>query len=281
MRLDIEPEIFASDERVALIKLLDLAVEGQHDWRPTLSVAFQADELAHDLPPEQVEFIQKTLKQAANPVPPAPAVAIVTVGNLRVMLADLSKPARLVVENELGDGGFVRAMAAALGDERVVEAVDRLWLEFGNGGGYGQIPELAAKACKRFVLVVRVGALFDSDREIPRQRSPRHDSFEKARAVGVPELHMFTWRMVENYVPFRVWERHFPAKQELIDMLRAMLPDKRGYLNLKKQFGQRSMPKPQELIPEGIVLSEEDFAELGPDVVPELRELLAKIHRIL
>ncbi|MFI6233920.1 hypothetical protein ACIBD9_10235 [Micromonospora sp. NPDC050784] len=281
MRLDIEPEVFASADPVATIDLIILTLDGRHEWQPSLPVASAAVQFVARQVPALSEYMQKVLVEAANPATPAAAVAKVRAGDLRAVLADLSKPAVLVVENRIGDGGFVRAVAAALRDQRIVDALrgDNDWLRLSNGGGCGQMPDLAAEECRAFSMLVRVAVLFDSDRVEPDEPSPHHDKVAKCREAGVREVHLLTWRMMENYVPFPVWERHFPARSNQIEELRTRIPRQRGYQNLKDEFGRRNMPK--RMFPDDLPLTEEDFAELGPGVVTELRELLAMIHRIL
>ncbi|MFF5217621.1 hypothetical protein [Micromonospora sp. NPDC000442] len=283
MRLDIEPEVFTSGDRLSVINLLALAVEGRHEWRPTLPVALSAERFADQEVPVLSEFVRKALVEAANPAPDAPAVATITAAKLKELLADLRRPATLVVENRIADGGFVRAVAAALGDHRVVEALSpgRQWLCFTNGGGSGDIPELAADERAAFTVLVRVAVLFDSDREHADHPGRNQDKVEKCIQHGVTEVHLLAWRMMENYAPFRIWEHHFAYKMDHVEELRAIEPARRGYLHLKKWFEQRRCHVPKRVFPADVALGEDDFAELGPEVVAELRTLLAMIHRIL
>ncbi|WUR58653.1 hypothetical protein OHS32_26665 [Micromonospora chokoriensis] len=283
MRLDIEPEVFTSGDRLSTIQLLALAVEGRHEWRPSLPVALSAERFVSEEVPALSEFVQKTLVEAASPAPAAPAVAQVTAAKLKDFVADLRRPATLIVENRIADGGFVRAVALAFGDHRVVEALapERQWLCFSNGGGSGDIPELAADERASFTVLVRVAVLFDSDREHAGHQGRNQDKAEKCVQHGVSEVHLLAWRMMENYAPFRIWEHHFIYKSDHVEDLRAIAPEQRGYLHLKEWFKARRCHVPKRVFPAEVALAEEDFAELGPDVVSELRELLAMIHRIL
>ncbi|MBO4141924.1 hypothetical protein J5U46_17355 [Micromonospora tulbaghiae] len=283
MRLDIEPEVFTSGDRMSVINLLALAVEGQHEWRPSLPAALSAERFAKEEARVLSEFVEKALVEAANPAPAAPAVARITAAKLKEFVADLRRPATLVVENRLADGGFVRAVAAALGDHRVVEALapGRQWLCFSHGGGSGDIPELAGDERAAFTVLVRVAVLFDSDREHAAHPGRNQDKVQKCRDNGVAEVHLLAWRMMENYAPFPIWHHHFPYRPEHVDELRAIEPTRRGYLHLKDWFKERRCRVPKKVFPADVALTEDDFAELGPDVVAELRELLAMIHRIL
>lgn len=284
MRLDIEPDVFTSGDRLSVIHLLWLAAKGQHEWRPSLPAAISAERFATEAVPALSEFVQQALVEAANPAPAAPAVARISVDRLKELVSDLGRPATLIVENRIADGGFVRAVAAALGDHRVVEALSpqRQWLCLSHGGGSTQIPDLAADERAGFTVLVRVAVLIDSDRKGAGLSEPKQDRVAmKCRDNGVAEVHLLAWRMMENYAPFRVWEHHFAHRPEHVDELRAIEPEQRGYLHLKTWFKGRRCPPPTKVFPAGLTLTEEDFAELGPEVVAELRELLAMIHRIL
>ncbi len=87
-----------------------------------------------------------------------------------------------------------------LGEGRIVAAAARTWLRFGNGGGSGGVPRLAVEAAGRFRRVIRVTALLDSDRKIPRQRTGSHDKAEKLEKEGV-STHVLHRREADNYVP--------------------------------------------------------------------------------
>lgn len=283
MRLDIEPDVFTSGDRLSVIHLLGLAVEGQHEWRPSLPAAISAERFATEQAPLFSEFVQQALVEAANPAPAAPAVARISADRLKELVSDLRRPATLIVENRIADGGFVRAVAAALGDHRVVKALSQQppWLGFSHGGGSGDIPELAADELAGFTVLVRVAVLFDSDRRAASDPGRNQDKVMKCRDNGVAEVHLLAWRMMENYAPFRVWEHHFAHRPEHVDELRAIEPEQRGYLHLKTWFKDRRCHPPKRVFPAELTLTAEDFAELGPEVVAELRELLAMIHRIL
>ncbi|TDB91666.1 hypothetical protein E1091_13630 [Micromonospora fluostatini] len=294
MLLDIQVEVFDGPDHSPLIQILTLVAKDRHEWRPSPAAAVRATSFVASLDKASLRvpvlklWAQKEAEAAADrgrskaaaPATGRPVVRI-TPETVTAMAEDLGKPAVLVVENRIGDGGFVRAVAAALQDERVVRALRKRWLKFCHAGGTGQMAELAVDECGDFNLVVRVAMLIDSDRNSPGQPSGNERKVDRARAGGVSHVHMFTWRMVENYVPYRVWERHFATtKADKIRELRSWPPATRGYRHLKTHFvGDRKMPSP--LMPEGMRLTEADFDELGPGVVTELRQVLAMIHMIL
>ncbi|MFI7427449.1 hypothetical protein ACIBPB_10720 [Micromonospora sp. NPDC049836] len=285
-------EVFDGADHLPVLELLKLVVRGRHEWRPAAPAAMRARAFAAELAGAQIrlpmlELLGKTVEAAADrgraaaPAQDGPQPFRITSTNVGPASEDLGRPAVLVVENRIGDGGFVRAMAAALNDERVVGALRKRWLKFCHSGGTGQMADLAADECRDFALIVRVAMLIDSDREDPAKPSPNERKVQRARQGGVPHVHMFTWRMVENYVPFRVWERHFPYKTAKLKELREWVPQQRGYRHLKTYFVGKDGQMPAPLMPDDIRLSEVDFHELGPDVVAELRQVLAMIRRIL
>jgi hypothetical protein len=292
MLLDIDPAVFEAADHMPVIRVLTLVANGRHDWRPGMAGAIRAERFVAKLAsaemrvPTLAEWARKAVEEAAFPHrTPVPAVRV-PAGTLEEMVSDLEQPAILLVENRPGDGGFVRRVAIALGDRRIVDALDKMWLRFSHGGGSGDMGSLAAEECKAFRLLVRVAVLFDSDRRHEGDQSPNEKKAQQVREAGVREVHILAWREMENYLPFRVWEHHFPSETQKITGLRATPPHQRGYTDLKLHFlGPKPWPRgkrmPKPLIPDAVTLTEADFAELGPDVVPELRKLLAMIHRIL
>ncbi|KAB1947572.1 hypothetical protein F8271_04420 [Micromonospora sp. ALFpr18c] len=293
MLLDIDTEVFDGDDHLPVIEILKLVARGRHDWSPTGPEAVRAASFVATLYAAKIKgpdlklWATKAVEAAADRGLPAAARPrsrrgfAVTTGNVGAVADDLGKPAVLVVENRIGDGGFVQAMAAALDDQRVVQALRKRWLKFCHSGGTGQMPALAADECRDFSLIIRVAMLLDSDRDDAAKPSPNDAKVRQAQRDGVPHVHMLTWRMVENYVPFQVWDRHFPHRTDKVKELRGMVPQQRGYKHLKVHFVGKDGKMPSPLMPEGLMLSEADFHELGPDVVAELRQVLAMIHEIL
>ncbi|WP_422773836.1 hypothetical protein ACN28C_13620 [Plantactinospora sp. WMMC1484] len=290
MLLDIDQQVFDADDHQPVISLLSMVAKDRHDWRPMLPAAIEAERFVQKLRAAEVKlpalslWAEKTVEEAGHRSRPAADVKVkVTLGNLEPVVEDLEKPAVLVVENRIGDGGFIRAVAVALDDAQMARAIRRRWLEFCNGGGSGQMPALGADECKKFAVLIRVAMLFDGDRNAPDQPSQNESKARKAREAGVPHVHVFHWREVENYVPFAVWDYHFPEETEVIERLRGMIPRQRGYLDIKEEFreGRTRWRMPSPLMPVEVALTEQDFAELGEDVVAELRRLLAMIHEIL
>jgi hypothetical protein len=283
MRLETEPDVFHAGDPHNVMRLLEMIVMQQHDWRPSPGVALKALRFAEKHAPIFSEFAEKAIIESAEPAPTAPATARVSAANLRQMVSDLRRPAVLVVENSIGDGGFVRSVAVALGDERVIEALrpHNGWLRLGHGGGYGDMPEIAAHELSAFGMLARVAVLFDSDRTSRGGPSDRQKQLDKCVEAGIVEVRLLRWRAMENYVPFRVWEAVFAARPEHVEDLRQVDVETRAYTKLKDWFKSRGCQVPKNVFVDEVTLTQNDFAELGDEVVEELRELLAMIHRIL
>ncbi|MEV0003072.1 hypothetical protein AB0H28_12405 [Micromonospora sp. NPDC050980] len=279
MHLDIKPEVFVQGDKMAVVKLLELLMQERHEWRPDRTTADSAARFADTLPFDGVKvFVETAFTEATSTVAaPSGRRAAITAAELKELVADLSRPAVLVVEDEITEECFLLALAEAFDAKRIVHAIRADWLTIGHAGGKDRMPQFVERRRRHFALLVRLAALMDSDRKHPGHRT-RNDTYAaKIRAVDGVELHLWGCRETENYIPCRAWEESLPARLPKVDALRSKSVEERRYLDVKKHFGE--MPRP--LIAEHTCLTEEDFAELGPEVVAELRELLAMIHRIL
>ena len=291
MLLDIKTEVFTCADHLPVITLLGLLAECRHDWYPTMVEASRMDQFVEQLGkaelrvPALAEFAGKSLKEAANPRPSTEGAVPVTAKDLGQVVADLGREAVLVVEDAISDECFVLALAAAFGYHKIVKAKRRRWLRFAHAGGKSRMHLFVADEREPFTVHIRVAALLDSDRGSSTGDSPNKRQFEKIQAVpGVTEIHMWAWREVENYVPTRVWDEHYPHKGEAVVGIRTMKPVQRGFVDIKHKIGDRrgkSYKMPSPLIPDDLALTEADFAELGQDAVDELRAFLAMILRIL
>lgn len=279
MDLDIKPEVFIQGDKIAVVKLLELLMHERHEWRPDKTTADSAARFADTLPFDGVKvFVEEAFIKAASTVAmPQGRRAAITAAELKDLVADLSRPAVLVVEDEISEECFLLALAEAFNEKRIAQAIRADWLTVGHAGGKDRMPQFVERRRRQFTLLVRLAALMDSDRKYAGHRT-RNDTYaERIRAIDGVELHLWGCREMENYIPCRAWEESLPTRQPKVDALRSKSIEERRYLDVKKHFGD--MPKP--LIAEHTCLTEEDFAELGPEIVTELRELLAMIHRIL
>ncbi|MGW3604375.1 hypothetical protein [Micromonospora sp. NPDC005161] len=285
MHLDIKADVFHSGDQLTVAKLLDLAMSGRHRWRPDRAVAESAARFAETLPFKAVKtFVEHALVEAFKPTTAEDTSAVVTAARLKDLVEDLSRPAVLVVEDEITEESFLLAVAEAFGEHAIVQALGAHWLRLSHAGGKDRMVQFVERRRREFSVLIRVAALMDSDRGSAGQRTKNDTYALQIRALdGVSEVHVWHCRELENYVPCRVWEEAFVGREAgerdaKLASLRRMAHETRHYVDVKKHFGG-SMPKP--LIPPDLRLTEEDFDELGPVAVADLRELLAMIRRIL
>ncbi|MFI9642534.1 hypothetical protein ACIG87_21155 [Micromonospora sp. NPDC051925] len=279
MHLDVRPEVFVQGDKMTVLKLLEMLMVERHEWRPDGQTVDSAARFADTLPIDGVGvFIEHAFTEAeSSTAAPVGRQVPITAADLKELVADLSRPAVLVVEDEISEECFLLALAEAFAEQRILHAIKADWLTVGHAGGKDRMPQFVERRRRQFALLVRVAALLDSDRKHAGHRT-RNDTYaRKIRAIDGVELHMWAGREMENYIPCRAWEESLPTRQPKVDALRSKSIEERRYLDVKEHLG--SMPRP--LINADTCLTEEDFAELGPDVVAELRELLAMIHRIL
>ncbi|GIF21401.1 hypothetical protein BJ973_005152 [Actinoplanes tereljensis] len=281
MLLDIDVAIFEVDDNGLALDILRMVAEHRHDWRPKPPEAIKAERFVGRVTtvigvPALAEWAREAVKESAYPTKGAAAPISVSVSNLTEMANDLAHPAVLVVENKRADGGFLQRLAAVLDGSRIGDAITRGWLRIQHGGGNSQMAWLVFEECKLFRRHARVAALLDSDGGAGSESNKQADEI---RADGRARVHVWNWRSVENYVPFPVWEFHLSTDQHRLRELsavRAMAPEQRGKLKIRDRLG-----KIHPLIPHQVSVTEDDFDELGPGAVDELRRVLNMIREIL
>lgn len=323
MRVELAPEIFRdTDPHTAqpyhpqdlehLYDLLRCFTEGRHDWVADALVVVAVETFLPDhLPKLAGTYVALARKaavtaQAWTGTSQHTDVVRVSRADLVEHAADLCQRAVLVVENQENDGYFLETIAYVLGEQRIIRAIEERWVDIENGGG-SDLVKVAMKAAGRFRRVVRVVAVLDSDRLIPRQRTGNHDKADKLQGMKVAS-HVLTRREAENYVPHRVLAdigRRGEASRRLT-LLKRLTPEQRDHYDMK--YGFRKVEKSAEALrayqelfdaldqdmraglhdgfgtdllkrlhADRARLTEHDFAQLGQDVVAELRALLATI----
>lgn len=322
MRVELAAEVFRDDDPTTgpyqpadlhrLIELLRCFAEQRHEWVTDAVVVVAVEQfLPKHVPSLAGSYVALARKaavavQAWTGTSQAGEVVRVTRADLADHAADLCQPAVVVVENQESDGYFLEAVAHVLGDQRIRNALRERWVEICNGGG-STLVKVAREAASRFRRVVRVSAVLDSDRLIPRQRTGSHDKADQLRRLDIA-VHVLERREAENYVPYRVLARIGRAAEasERLKRLKQLTPQQREHYDMKHGF--RRVDKStdaaeahQELFPDidqrarrvlhdGFGtdllkrlhddrngLTERDFAQLGDDVLTELRTMLATI----
>ncbi|MGX7669810.1 hypothetical protein [Plantactinospora sp. DSM 117369] len=324
MRVELAPEVFAdTDDSTGpyalpdlhhLYDLLRCFAEERHEWvvADVAVVAAVRDFVPRHLPQLADTYIALaedaavavnawtgTTQATADPV-------AVSRADLTEYAEDLCQRAVVVVENQESDGSFLETVAYVLGHQRILTAFRNRWVEIGHGGG-SDLMKTALAAGNRFRRVIRVVAVLDSDRLIPRQRTGSHDKAKTLEDLDIG-VHVLVRREAENYVPDKVLAGvgQLAEASARLDRLKQLTPEQRGHYDMKHGFSRLdrsadAVRAHEELFPdldhrtrsalhdgfgsdllsrmrtyrEG--LTEHDFAQLGDDVVAELRELLATI----
>jgi hypothetical protein len=244
VRVEISPELYEHEDiAFQLTSVFRLFAWGRHDWailpgHVELAVAYVEQ---HDraVLPITAELARKaSVRNAWDSTDAAVGRVTVTKETLDDDLADLQRPAYLVVENEISDGAFLRAVCHVFEGDDIIEALDQGRAELTNGGGGGQVPAYAAQRAGRFRRTVRVALVLDSDRFYADEETKSHELAAKAAEYGV-RAHVLSLREIENYVPDRVLEslepRHKYSAQ--LDALKQLSSEQRGCLDMKKGFG--------------------------------------------
>ncbi|WP_422771853.1 hypothetical protein ACN28C_01655 [Plantactinospora sp. WMMC1484] len=324
MRVELAPEIFAdTDEHTGPYALSDLHrlydllrcfAEERHEWvvADVAVVAAVRDFVPRHLP-QLADTYVALAEDAAVAVNAWTGTTQATTDPIAVSRADLADYAEdlcqravIVVENQESDGYFLETVAYVLNHQRILTALRNRWVEIGHGGG-SDLVKAALAAGNRFRRVIRVVAVLDSDRLIPRQRTGSHDKATTLQELDIG-VHVLVRREAENYVPDRVLAGigQLAEASARLDRLKHLTPEQRGHYDMKHGFSRlhRSAEVTgahQQLFPDldhrtrsalhdGFgsdllsrmytyreALTEHDFARLGDGVVAELRELLATI----
>jgi hypothetical protein len=316
VRVDLAVDAFTDPEALPdLLNLMRCFVEGRHDWvAGPDAIAAAESYLAEHAPRLAGTYIalgtKGTVATAWTGSADSTQVVVVTAFDLANHAADLCRPAVVVVEDHSSDGSYIRSIARVFGATRLELALSEGWLEVQHGGG-SRLVKVAETAVQRYRCLTRVVALLDSDRMVPAQRTAAHDKADRLRRAGVL-VHVLELREAENYVPNRVLHRIGRPREasRKLDLLSRLAPNQRGYLDMKSGFGPGDRPPTvpaeqralyadldrrvllglrggfgrdllQRLEAMSDGLSERDFHPLGPDIVPELRRMLATIVGVI
>jgi hypothetical protein len=317
VHVSIEYQVFDQcglGELPAIMKLMSGFSQGRHDWVELNPKNLECAEqyfLTHttSYAPIATELARKG-SVAALAWSASPGIHVeVRRDQLEPAVEDLDRPAELVVENSIADGGFIRAICRAFGDQRILNALEKQWLEIISGGG-SMTAVVAQERAAKFRLHVRVVTLLDSDSLYPQHRTTNHDKADALQQCSI-QTHVLTLREVENYIPnclLAALGKPQATTKRLFEFRKLSLAQ-RGYFDMKSGFTKDEQsrkvipPQRQELyaslpadvrraIHEGFGqdviakavsyaarLTEQDFDKLG--VAVELRKLLATINTVI
>jgi hypothetical protein len=252
---------------LALLAILELGVDGRHvfltnplwkdsnvvgDWLKALprrlrleaeNVLARGVDASSQLPASRRRIRIDDVPQCEwdRPVPVLP-----TTTALRL----LRTPLRLLVENRVNDGAFVRKIAPPTLRQDLDAALDRGWVEFEHGGGIDQMRGRVEEAKRDPATSARMWVMFDSDGRFRGDRSSSATKIaELCRNVAQPwplPHHPLERRSIENYLPLealaggahkleqRLNEDETRDYRALIDVFkRELTEEQRHYFNMK------------------------------------------------
>lgn len=200
----------------------------------------------------------------------------------------LHLPLRILVENSRHDGEFLLRIAPPLWRKSFVQALERRWLEFENGGGISELTARVRRAAVDAREWMRLWVMFDSDAREPGK--PSQQSQLAAEACGartqpwpIP-THQLSRRAIENYLPIQalfMWadEHHGPVKTQLRHAAQSfhdLQTDQRAHYNMKNGLlGDVRQPRKSWYIErDSKILEDMDLSALYQGLPIEVRRAL-------
>ena len=231
---------------------------------------------------------------------------IIEPGSFDDYLHDLAEPARVIVEDIVSDGAFLRGLCNPLRNQRVDAALRAGHLLVEHCGGQGRVKAVIKAKAERYRRLPAMVCLIDSDRLTPSARTPSHDLADAIKADSGIHVHVLEMREAENSVPNRCLAGSARRREDYLRLnaLRELSPEQRAFYDMKHGFPstQDGSPCPsseqQELYAnvspsvmrtlctgfgdnllaslerDAHALSDADFHSLGPGVLAELRRIL-------
>lgn len=241
MRVRIAGEAFTDDGLHQVLILMSHFIEGRHEWVvdahvvDVMSVYFRRN--VPGLAQGYRLMAEKAMVDGAWGAP-VPTAVTVTSQTIKDDVADLHRPAKVVVENQESDRAFVLAMAHVFAAQRVIDAYEKGWLEFSHGGGSGDLPKIVLVERNRFLRHVRVVFILDSDRLVPGARSKHDRNVAAMLDMGVSG-HLLKFREAENYIPLKVLAASGGSPTERskkLHQVKSLNPGQRAHYDVKKGF---------------------------------------------
>lgn len=255
----VEDEVFVTSARLDLLSLFHLGLMGRHriqtdpPYRPAADTAInrwlaELDPLTRD---EVIFSLDLGMERDALGIP---AEVVIRIGKVqkaewtnppRLPLSDalpfLIRPLKILVENRLNDGAFLRTVIPSTFREAFRKALEQEWIEIEHGGGSDLKARLVTATRKD---VLRSWTVFDSDAREPGQPSAACEALcQVCRSKGISH-HALHRRAIENYLPakaLQAWANNSLGKLKS-DRRRAaaafagMKPAQRYHYNMKMGF---------------------------------------------
>ncbi len=315
MLISTDPAVFDDDDNFeSVIGFMVLLIEGRHLWDVDPASEERAAMFFAKHSPlrasvyrqiMQKGFAATTLMGSSRSRGPH-----ITSGSVHDAVSDLAQPAVVVVENAESDGLFFRTVVQAFQRGELVNAIEQSWLVVRQSGGGGEFVKVTADAARQFRSIVRVCGFLDSDRLVPGALTEAHTKAQKAREIGI-DVHVLELREAENYIPPRSLRGNDSAtrRRRVAEAFARLTLEQRGHFDMKRGFrnkkGETAIPPEQQTLyaslddelveelangfegkiirclAEATVLTVEDFTEVGPGVVDEIRKLIKMIGEVV
>lgn len=169
----------------------------------------------------------------------------------------LNQPIRIILENNLNDSFFIKAIIKHFDlDGNVKKHLEQDWLQFDNAGGCTNVENVIKSRINAFDSLskeahkyLRCLVILDSDKEYPS--APVKDSYIKLilflELKNVPYV-VLEKRCMENYMPDEVYDQIQQSNhQAWINVYKHLSEEQKDYLNINKGFTNKEKPTRSDL----------------------------------
>jgi hypothetical protein len=153
----------------------------------------------------------------------------------------LHQPLTILVENEVNDGAFLKAVGFGFDRDAFLTCLDKGRIRFDHAGGSSMSDLIRTRGQDR-ARAFRMWAMFDSDALVPGEPSAEARIKSKAaRSVGI-QPHMLQRRAIENYLPHHELDEATPynhkdiTRRKTVGAFGRLQATQRAHYNLKGGF---------------------------------------------
>jgi hypothetical protein len=153
----------------------------------------------------------------------------------------LRAPLTILVEHELNDGAFLRAVGFGIERDTFLTALERDHIRLEHAGG-SSMKALIEERKRHSRRAYRLWAIFDSDALVPEEpSSDARDKIDACRGSSIRH-HMLARRAIENYLPYEDLDRLIPhtpknvPSRQTVGAFKRLRPDQRAHFNMKSGF---------------------------------------------
>jgi hypothetical protein len=151
----------------------------------------------------------------------------------------LQQPFTIFLENRRNDQAFLKTVATGWRKQRLLQLLEKDWIQFGTGGGIGEVKKWAEEIEDVPEKCLRGFALFDSDALKPNEPSKESASTVNACVKATVCYHRLERRAIENYLPIQFleqWMGEQVDKERKVMAFKKLTPEQRHHFNMKKGF---------------------------------------------